>query len=159
MEITHHTRDSLILEDRSWVARVFIIALAGAGILLTLSSMREYGVQAWYRLTHWMGTLMAVAGALVYWRLVFNLRLEISLVHETLHLSRLRGFQWESLHQFALSEVTDLRIERKTLGPRERFRLAIYAHGNWIPIQRSYSHDFGQVEQAGKALQTMLPAL
>ncbi len=156
MEITTHTKDLLVLEDKRWVGRVFILAVGGAGILLLLSSMKEYGPQAWYRLTHWMGALLAVGATLVYVRTVFTIRLEVSRLHDKVRLSRLRGMNWEEIRQAPVSELTDLRIERKISGGRTLYRLAIRLKEEWVPVQHGFSLDFTQVEQAGKAVQRVL---
>lgn len=158
MEITTHTRDLLVLEDKHWVGRVFVLAVGGAGILLLLSSMKEYGPQAWYRLTHWMGALLAVGAALVYVRTVFTIRLEVSKLHNKIRISRLRGLRWEEIRQAQLSDFTDIRIERKSLGARILYRLAIRLKEEWVPVQHGFSLDFTQVEQAGKAVQRIFQA-
>lgn len=156
MEITESTQHRLAIEDKSWLQRVFFIAFGGAGLLLLMSSINQYGIQAWYRLTHWMGALMAIGALLIYARSIFTLKFEVSLNYQQAKLSRLRGWNWEPLQTWPLAEITDLRIDRKVQGGRERFRLAVLANGNWLPIQRGFSNDFTQTEQAAKALQTYL---
>ncbi|MDP5172298.1 MAG: hypothetical protein NWR72_18785 [Bacteroidia bacterium] len=156
MEITLHTKDTLVLEDSSWLAKVFLLAFAGAGILLTLTSIKEYGFQAWYRLTHWFGTLMAISGLLVFLKRIFTIRLELSRIYGTVRISQLRGYRWTELYLFDIKDVTELKIERKVTGSREQFRLSIKAKGDWIPIQKSFSNDFSRIEQAAKVLQVML---
>lgn len=144
------------MEDKSWLARVFILALAGAGLLLTMASMREYGFQAWYRLTHWFGVLMAVGGLISYTRIIFTLKLEISRVHQKGSLSRLKGFSWEHIKSFDPADISELKIEKQTIGHREGFRLTARIKEEWTPLQSSFSHDFAEVEQAAKALQIIL---
>lgn len=156
MEITTHTKDLLVIEDKSWLARVFILALAGAGLLLTMASMREYGFQAWYRLTHWFGVLMAVGGLISYTRIVFTLKLEISKIHQKASLSRLKGFSWEQIKTFSPADISELKIEKQKIGHREGFRLTAKIKEDWTPLQSSFSHDFSEVEQAAKVLQYML---
>lgn len=156
MEITTHTRDQLVLEDKRWLSKVFIIAFAGAGCLLTLSSIREYGIQGWYRMTHWMGVVMGAGGILLYSSLIFNLRLEISRVHGKGTLSMLKGFSWKEVASFELSELSELKIERQTIGHRQGYRLLANIKGDWVPLQQAFSHDYSAVEQAGKALQVIL---
>lgn len=156
MEITTHTRDLLVLEDKRWLSRVFILAFAGAGLLLTLSSIREYGIQGWYRMTHWMGMVMAFGGILLYSRLVFTLKLEVSKVHGRGTMSMLKGFRWRQISNFELTELSELKIERQTMGHRKGYRLAAKIGEEWIPLQQAFSHDYSEVEQAGKALQIIL---
>lgn len=156
MEITTHTKDLLVIEDKSWLARVFILALAGAGILLTMASMREYGFQAWYRLTHWFGVVMAVGGLISYTRIVFTLKLEISNIHQKGILTRLKGFTWEPIKTFKPADISELKIERQKIGHREGYRLVAKIQDEWTPLQSSFSHDFSEIEQAAKALQLTL---
>lgn len=156
MEITTHTKDLLVLEDKSWLARVFILSLAGAGLLLTMASMREYGFQAWYRLTHWFGVLMTVGGIISYTRIVFTLKLEISTIHQKASISRLKGFYWTQIKSFDPADISELKIERQTIGHREGFRLTAKIKDEWTPLQTSFSHDFMEVEQAAKVLQVAL---
>lgn len=156
MEITTNTKDLLVIEDKSWLARVFILALAGAGILLTMASMREYGFQAWYRLTHWFGVVMAIGGLIVYTRIIFTLKLEISTIHQKGSLSRLKGFTWEPIKSFTPSDISELKIEKQKIGHREGYRLTAKIGEEWTPLQSSFSHDFSEVEQAAKAVQIIL---
>lgn len=156
MEITVHTKDLLVIEDKNKLAIVFIIAIAGAGLLLTLASMKEYGVQAWYRMTHWLGVLMVVGGGLVFTRFNFSLKLELSLLHQKGTISRLRGFSWELVASFTPSDISELKIEKQKVGHREGFRLLANINNEWIPLQKSSSYDYMEVEQAAKALQLML---
>ncbi len=156
MEITYHTRDTLILEDKRALARVFILAFAGAGILLTLSSIQEYGFQAWYRLTHWGGALMAISGALIYLRTTFIRRVQVSALHNEVIISTLRGFSWTDNESFEATSVKELTIERRAIGPKELFRLVMVTDHGKVSVQRGFSQDFIQVEQAAKSLQTML---
>jgi len=144
------------MEDKSWLVRVFILAFAGAGLLLTMASMREYGFQAWYRLTHWFGLVMALGGVILYSRIKFTLRLEISKTHQKGNLSLLKGFSWEQLKSFDPADISELIIEKRKKGNREGFRLKAKIKDEWIPLQTSFSYDFSEVEQAAKALQTAL---
>lgn len=156
MEITTHTKDRLVIEDKSWLARVFILSLAGAGLLLTMASIREYGFQAWYRLTHWFGMVMAVGGLIAYTRIVFTLKLEISSPDQYGTLSQLKGFTWKPVKSFNPSDISELKIEKKQIRHREGYRLTAKIQEEWIPLQSSFSHDFSEVEQAARALQGIL---
>ena len=99
---------------------------------------------------------MAIAGAAVYLRRTFARKTEFSAIHGEVRISELRGFSWQEISRFPLDSITGITIERKRIGPRQLYRLVLEQGSGRIPLQKSFSQDFVQVEQAAKAAQRML---
>lgn len=66
MDLQIHSAKKLTWRDNTGLWDVMTLAIGGAGLLLMLSAMKEYGVQSWYRLPYWFGGLVALSATGLY---------------------------------------------------------------------------------------------
>ena len=155
LEITEHTAHRLVLAKKNWLTKVIIWALFLAGISLTLASIKTYGMQSWYRLTYWLGGLMAVASLLSY---TFKNRSSKSILDKEtnkLTIYFTRGWINNQVLSFDLDKIQGLRIEKK--GNPPKFRLSLQLdQDKWHPLQQVNQRQLNELEQVGKKIQAFL---
>ncbi|MEO1449038.1 MAG: hypothetical protein AAFV07_05885 [Bacteroidota bacterium] len=66
MDLQIHSAQKLTWRDNLGLWDLLILAVGGAGLLLMLSAMKQYGFQSWYRLPYWFGGLTALAALIPY---------------------------------------------------------------------------------------------
>ena len=155
LEITEHTADRLVLEKKNWIIKVIIGALFLAGISLTLATMKTYGFQSWYRLTYWLGGLLAIFSILTY---TFRNRTSKSVMDRSnnkLKIYFTKGWINTQVLEFDLDKVQGLRIEKK--GNPAKYRLSLHLDSDkWHPLQQVNQRQLAELEQVGKKVQAFL---
>jgi hypothetical protein len=151
MQIREQTADKLLLADNIWLRQILLYALIGAGIVLTLSTLRHYGWQSWYRFTAWFGVVMAVSGLVTYQRVIRAFRAEFDLKAGTFRLKQLRGWRERLLLERPLSEIADVLIEEPAT-PQGRQRLLLRrTNGETHPLSDRFGTSLPDLEAAVRA--------
>lgn len=114
MDLQIHSAQKLSWRDSLGLWALLVIAIGGAGMLLLLSSIREYGLQSWYRLPYWFGGLMALAALISY--SFFFPRIKMTWIRNgMLSLRHHRGIRLVERHEMPLTEVKDVSIRDQKL--------------------------------------------
>jgi len=151
MELTQETPQLLVVERKNSLLRMLPLAIGGAGLLLTLSMMKEYGVQAWYRTPYWLGALIATVSVLVYLLVPQQLSAKFDRKKGKATLQVKRGIRLAHYQQYALSGISSVRVEqaevRKGDEVQNRYRVSMQVDGQWIPVlpgfrPNLYPHQF-----------------
>ena len=142
METTSLSPQKLQIEDRPLLMRMLFLALSGAGLMLIIGTIREYGVQSWYRFTYIAGIVMGIAGLVVFFRIVKGFRIVFDKQADRVHFQEMIGFKVHKQASYPLSAYRELRMERKKMGINAlndqevyHYRIAARFEGKgWVPF-------------------------
>lgn len=162
MEVINHTAEEIEIQDQPKILRLVLLASMAAGLLLPAANIKEYGIQSWYRATYWFGILMFFVGSglLYYWNVKYNIHLDKA--SQKGSISRTKGFQTNLIQSFELTEIKDVRIEKKQShpwigAPRELYRLALqFSDETWIPVSPRFIADRHACEQTGQKIRAFI---
>lgn len=156
LEITDIGPQHLVVEEKPPLGRLVLVSIAGAGLLLTLGTIKEYGWQSWYRLTYWLGALVALlagAGWVVWGR---STRTEVRLAQRRLYHRQRRGLLPGTTQQVHLSRVQGLDWETQA-GTRPRYRLwLVQTDGSRMPLSHRFTPDEAGLRSVAARLQAYL---
>ena len=163
MEIKKHTSEHLVIEHGSWLMRMVPLVIGGAGLLLILGTMKEYGVQSWYRGTYLMGGLSVALGLLFYVAVPESFKTSLVRTANRMTVSAKRGIRMVYYEHYPLSSIKSVRIEQRTVpnkkGNQEvRFRLAIQIMDEWVPVVPKLVKNVSELEPVARQLQAFLLA-
>ncbi|GAB4410187.1 MAG: hypothetical protein OHK0039_14420 [Bacteroidia bacterium] len=149
MNIRLYTGDRLILEKSPPLLRLVFVSIAGAGVLLVLATMKEYGVQSWYRLTYWLGALVAVVAGAAYALWGESASLEASRVSERLLVRRRLGMRLAIDRNLSLRALRGVEVEDSPRG----WRLVLLLDGGErLPVLQAYTRDEDATRAAARRL-------
>jgi len=124
LEITDIGPRHLVLEEKPPLARLILVSVAGAGLLLTLGTMKEYGWQSWYRLTYWLGALVALLAGVGWGLWGRSTRCEVRLETRRLRLWYRQGLRTALDRTIHLDRIQGLEMEQRP-GSRPAYRLSL----------------------------------
>jgi len=163
MEIKKHTSDHLVLEDSNWLMQILPLVIGGAGLLLVLGTMKEYGVESWYRGTYLMGGLSVALGILFYLAVPASYKTTLFRTANRMTVSAKRGIRVVYYEHYPLSSIKGVRIEQRTIPGKKgeklvRFRLAMEVMDKWVPVIPKLSKEVSELEPLARELQAFLLA-
>jgi hypothetical protein len=136
------------LEDNPWLERALFLMVGVGGLLMWLVIMNNYGAMAWYRSSYQIGLGLTIVGFLMYFFLGFRSFFQINRTQQQVLLRHKKGLRTIREERFPLSEITDLRVDKKTskrLG--SVYRISIERNGQtWIPLSPRFVPDLYAIE-------------
>ncbi|MEO0470862.1 MAG: hypothetical protein AAF206_14640 [Bacteroidota bacterium] len=142
METTSLSQQKLQIEDRPLLMRMLFLALSGAGLMLIVGTIREHGVQSWYRFTYIAGIVMGIVGVAIFFRVVKGYRVVFDKQSGRVHFQEMLGFSVSKEKVYSFSAFRELRVERKKAGVNAlndqevfHYRIAARFEGKgWVPF-------------------------
>lgn len=157
MEVITYTQEEIVLEDNPWLERALMMVLGAGGIILLLSTMNQHGAQSWYRFTFQVGAICGVGGIIAFLLLGYRSFAVVNLKKEVLSLCQKKGVRTLLEREIPLSQVTDVRLDQKTVKDRDKYRISIQLNDkDWIPLSERFGSDFPTYEASGKKLQAII---
>lgn len=162
MEIKQPSSRKLILTESQFIRQLVSLAVAGAGLMLIIGSIREYGPQAWYRTTYWGGALFMVMGTIYFLLGPWTSRIEVDLDLGQLAYKIRRGVRTHSQRDVPLEQIDQIRIEQLTpqqaKSRQTHFRLSANINGTWTPLNHWAPGNTYDYELGGKRLSAFISA-
>lgn len=156
MEIKQPSAQKLILTESQFIRQLVPLAVSGAGLMLIVGSIREYGIQSWFRTTYWGGAVVMVMGAIYFLFGPWSSRIELNVGIGELGYRIRRGIRTYDQQQVKLSQISEVRIEQldpnHLKGRRPHYRLAAQIDGTWTPLNHWSQGNTYDYELAGKKL-------
>ncbi|MEL6627308.1 MAG: hypothetical protein AAFS00_03920 [Bacteroidota bacterium] len=160
MEIKQPSRDELIVLEKPFLSWLIPLSIAGAGLMLILGSMKQYGIQAWYRTTYMLG------GALAFWGVLYLLigpkgsSVKLNREESTMIVEHKKGVRVLVKRYIFMQEVEQIRIEQKQNPKRPsqklQYRLAANVAGEWVALTHWSNSQLYDFEQAAKQIQAFV---
>ncbi|MEO0895963.1 MAG: hypothetical protein AAFY71_06165 [Bacteroidota bacterium] len=154
MVVKQISPNELIVENKPFLEQIIPIAIAGAGIMLIIGSIREYGIQSYYRFTYIMGAIM------LFWGSVYVLIApKASVIHMTIRNGQMRVKHRQGIRMIvdrliSIPAITKVRIEQEEKGKKRRgrpaFRLSVELKDQWVPISHWSKRPVEDHQQAAK---------
>lgn len=155
MDISQHTREKLVIEQRSLVLQGIFAALFIAGISLTLGTARHFGIQSTYRFTYWMGGLMALTSIGAFTFLIKTSKAVFDKELNKFQLFHRKGWVKKQILDTSLKDIQGIRIDQK--GQPPKFRLSVRnTEDKWFALQQNNTRDLKKLEYLGKHIQAFL---
>lgn len=155
MEITRCDEKVLEMNSKPLFERLLPTAIGAAGILLTLSTLKSYGPQSWYRTGAWLGLTIGIVGILF---LALRPPVAEVFVHRDQNLFRIRTKRgWLPFREsrYRTEEINEIRIDKQA--QKDLYRLSVsIAGGGWVPLSAHYERDLYQLQQSGQTLRSFL---
>ncbi|MEM6343785.1 MAG: hypothetical protein AAF927_07885 [Bacteroidota bacterium] len=159
MEILQRTKETLVLEDKSSILRIFFAALIMTGLLLPLVTMREFGIQSYYRFTYWIGGLLLLGGVLGFRFLYHQSRMSLNLDEKRISLEHMQGWKLLERKQIYFHQVEELRVAERTHKGRQQYRLELkHKNQGWLPVHKRFRKDGLGIKNSAKVLQAYIEA-
>jgi hypothetical protein len=161
MEITQHTSEKLVIEQKNSLQSIIPLAIGGAGLLLTLGMIREYGVQAWYRTPYWLGGTIAFIGILFALMVPESYRTVFHRLADRVTVQVKRGMRVVQYETYPLSAIDGVRIEQGQATNKQgeteiRYRLAISVVEQWVPLLPKWQGDLYEHQSVAQQVQAFL---
>jgi len=155
MDITQHTSQKLVVEQKSFLIQGILAALFIAGLSLLVGSAKHYGIQATYRFTYWMGGLLALVSIGGFTFFVKTAKAIFDKETDNFKLYHRKGWIKKLILDKPLSEISSLRIDKK--GNPASYRLSLqHKESNWYALQQNNLRDLKKLEYIGKHIQAFL---
>lgn len=155
MEITQHTAQKLVIEQRNLLMQGIIASLFIAGISLVVGSAKHFGVQATYRFTYWFGGVLALGALGGFTFLAKTTKAVFDKETNNLKIYFRKGWTKKVILDKALSDISSVRIDQK--GNPPKFRLSIQdQESKWYALQQNNIRDLKKLEYLGKHVQAFL---
>lgn len=161
MEITHYTSEKLVIEQKNSLARIVPLAIGGAGLLLTLGMINQYGVQAWYRTPYWLGAAVALSCLLIGLTIPPAYKTVLNRLADRVTIQVKRGMRVVQYEQYPLSAIDSVRIEQGNATSNQgesktRYRLAISILEQWVPLLPKWQQDLHEHQSIAQQVQAFL---
>lgn len=160
MEVKQISPRQLIVENRPFLEQLIPLAVAGAGLMLILGSIKEYGPQSYYRFTYVFGALMVFWGAL--YLLVGPKMSKVFLDLDTgkMEVTHKQGIRMLVKRFISIHAIEQIRIEerRKKRARKPSYRLAVKLEEEWVPITHWAAKDLNTYQEAASRLQGFVGA-
>jgi hypothetical protein len=161
MQITHHTAERLTVEQKNMLMQILPWAIGGAGLLLTLGMIDEYGVQSWYRTPYWLGAVVASLGLFFAVTFPSHHKVVLNRPANRVTVQAKRGIRVVYYEQYPLDTVQELRIEEgqkagRDGNPLTRYRLAISVLDQWVPMLPLWQEDLEEHQRVAGYVQAFL---
>lgn len=155
MDITHHTSQKLVIEQRNLLLQGILASLFIAGISLVVGSAKHFGIQATYRFTYWMGGILGIASLGGFTFLVKTSKVIFDKELNNIKLYHRKGWLKRQILDKPLTEIKSVRIDQK--GNPPKFRLSVQDQdAKWYALQQGNVRDLKKLEYVGKHIQAFL---
>lgn len=156
MEISKQTTDQLHLREENSMLGLIPLAIGLAGLILTMGMMKEYGMQAWYRMPYWLGGVIAVIGIFFWLFIPKSGKARFDKRKEAVNIELKRGLRTVGYQTYPLQEVQAVRLEEATFRKKDqeetRYRLAMQLFDEWVPVLPEFRPDLYAHQQAASSL-------
>ncbi|MCB0838133.1 MAG: hypothetical protein KDD99_15780 [Bacteroidetes bacterium] len=159
MEVKTNTQDLLIIDDRPYIKQILLVAIGLAGFSLFLGSVKEYGIQAWYRFTYVAAIVMAIGGTFGFLYFTKTVRMVFDRVKKTFSIIHVQPVKSQMAQTIPLEEIQNVLIEKKVQkkSGRSMYRLALRRAGDSIIVpNHQFKPDYHTQEQMAKFIQKFL---
>lgn len=161
MQITHQSQDRLVIEQKNMLMQIVPWAIGGAGLLLTLGMMDEYGMQSWYRTPYWLGATIAAIGLLVGLTVPVSYKAVLNRRANRVTVQARRGVRTVYYEQYPLGAIDGVRIEQGQPRTRQgesqpRYRLAISVLTDWVALLPDWGEDLHDHKAVARQVQAFL---
>jgi hypothetical protein len=161
MQITKQTPERLVVEQKNLLMQVIPWSLGGAGLLLALGMMDEYGIQSWYRMPYWLGGSVAVIGLLFALTVPLSYRTIFNRKNNQVRVQARRGIRVIYLEQYPLDTIEGIRIEEGQRSSRQgqvqaRYRMTLSVLGEWVPLLPVWQDDLHDHRAVARQVQAFL---
>ncbi len=161
MQITQPSAERLIIEQKNMLMQILPWSIGGAGLLLTLGMIDEYGVQSWYRMPYWLGATFAALGLLFALTVPQHHKVVFNRLANRVTVQAKRGIRVVYFEQYPLDTVQSIRIEQgqkpaRNGQPLIRYRLSISVLDQWVPLLIAWQEDLEEHQQAAGYVQAFI---
>jgi uncharacterized membrane protein YcgQ (UPF0703/DUF1980 family) len=157
MEIKKNSQDTLIIDDRPYIKQILLVAIGLAGFSLFLGSVKEYGIQAWYRFTYIAAILMAVGGTVGFLYFTKTVRMVFDKVKKELSIIHIQPLRQTTVRTVALEGIRKVFIQKKESSERSFFRIALESKTDGVIVPNvQFKPDYHTQEQMAKSIQRFL---
>lgn len=155
MEITQHTDQKLVIEQRNLLMQGILASLFIAGISLVVGSAKHFGLQATYRFTYWIGGVLALAALGGFTFLAKTTKVIFDKESNNLKIYHRKGWIKKLILDKSLADIGSVRIDQK--GNPPKFRLSVQdKEDKWYALQQNNIRDLKKLEYLGKHIQAFL---
>ena len=159
MEILQQTKETLVLEDKSSILRIFFAALIMTGLLLPLVTMREFGIQSYYRFTYWIGGFLLLGGVLGFRFLYHQSRMSLELPEKRISLEHMQGWKVMGSQEIYFHQIEEIRVAERQHKGRSEYRLELkHKNQGWIPVNQRFRKDGIGIQNSATVLKGYLEA-
>lgn len=160
MNVKQISPRQLILEIRPFLDQLIPLAIAGAGLMLIIGSIKEYGPQSYYRFTYVFGAFMAFWGVLY---LVVGPKFSktfLDLDTGKMEVTHKQGIRMLVKRFITIRAIEQIRIEerQKKRAKRPQYRLAVKLEEDWVPISHWSNKDLNSFQEAARSLKGFINA-
>lgn len=157
MEILQRTKEDLVLEDKSSILRILFAALIMTGLLLPLVTMREFGIQSYYRFTYWIGGVLLLGGVLGFRFLYHQSRLSLNLAEKRISLEHMQGWKVIESQELYFHQIDDIRVAERKDPKRTSYRIELHhKQQGWLPVHQKYRKDGTGIRNSAQVLKGYL---
>lgn len=152
MQVTQHTSQKLVLEDRPTMIIIGSYAIVGVGIILMLTNLNR-AVVDFYLI---MGLILMFAGLLIQTLFGDTSVCVFDKESQQFHIRRNRMIFQRFEASYAMANISKIRIENKGT----RFRIAVQvSEDQWMPLSLSFrARELSEFERAAGKIQQFLAA-
>ncbi|MCI4668601.1 MAG: hypothetical protein MRZ79_10745 [Bacteroidia bacterium] len=145
----------LIVENRPFLEQLIPLAIAGAGLMLIVGSIKEYGPQSYYRFTYIFGAIMMFWGVLYLIAGPKMSKVSLDLDTGKMEVTHKQGIRMLVKRFISLNAIEQIRIEErmKKRARKPSYRLAVKLKEEWVPVSHWSNRDLTSHEEAAKSLQ------
>jgi len=161
MDVKQISRKQLILESKPFLEQLIPIAVAGAGLMLIVGSIKEYGVQSYYRFVYIVGAFMLFMGILYLLVGPKGSKAFVDLSTGKMTVTHRQGIRLLVKRIISIKAIQEIRIEeRKPKNARSsQYRLAVrLEEEDWVPITHWKHKDIASYQEAARSLQGFVNA-
>lgn len=156
MEIRTFVKDEMVIEEKPFMQQMLFLALALAGISLWIGSVKEFGLQAWYRMFYVTGILLFIAG-IVGILISVTIRIRLDRKSGLLTISKTSGTSTVITCEMPLEEIRSVELETLNKGDKQLYRVVVKGSGTTgIPLSERADTDFGTLDQVVKMVRRFL---
>ena len=158
MELKEIGKNRLVIEETNFLGWLIPLAIAGAGLMLVLGSIRHYGIQAWYRATYMGGGAMAFWGILYFLITPKSSKVKLDLEADSMTVEHKQGIRVLVKRYIFLPAIEQVRIEKKDPkkkngNARPQYRLAAKVEGEWVILTHWAKSELYDQEEAARRIQ------